>query len=135
MHDMPDTEDADGAAERYWPEGYKDILWEKLIPAFTDLLLNTEAFNTTYEDHYGEDFETYEQFVDRLAEMVAIGAENGSDKLFDEIYAAFRKDAPLPKVRSYAAHFWPDPFDADLSGALHAKVKEEYRDLPDHPGT
>ena len=130
MHDMPDTEDADGAAERYWPEGYKDILWEKLIPAFTGLLLEAEAFKTTYEDHYREDFGTYGQFVDRLAEMTAIGAENGSDKLFDEVYSAFRDDAPLPRARRYATHFWPALFDEDLCGALHAKVKEEYRDLP-----
>lgn len=129
MHDMPDTEDADAASERYWPEGYKDILWAKLIPAFTDLLLEAEAFETTYGQHYGEDFNTYEDFVDRLAEMVAIGAENGSDEIFDEVYAAFRKDAPLPNIRAYATHFWPDPFNDDLRAELHAKVLEEYRDL------
>ncbi len=129
MHDMPDTEDADGAAERYWPEGYKDILWAKLIPAFTSLLLEARAFETIYTQSFGEDFSTYEAFVDRLAEMVAIGAENGSDKIFDEVYAAFRKDAPLPDRRTYATHFWPDPISEDLAGELHASVLADYRDL------
>jgi hypothetical protein len=129
MHDMPDTEDADADSERYWPEGYKDILWAKLIPAFATLLLEARAFETIYTQSFGEDFSTYEQFVDRLAEMVTIGAENGSDKSFDEVYAAFRKDAPLPNPRSYATHFWPDPIDEELRRELHGSVLEEYRDL------
>ena len=129
MHDMPDTEDADAAAERFWPEGYKDVIWAELIPAFAGLLHEGEAFKTVYKQHYREDFRTYDQFVDRLAEMVAIGAENGSDSIFDEIYAAFSHNAPLPAVRTYARHLWPDSFSEELKGRLHDKVTEEYRNL------
>ena len=126
---MPDTEDADAAAERFWPEGYKDILWTELVPAFTDLMFEAEAFKTTYEQYYGEDFSTYEQFIDRLSEMVAIGAENGSDSIFDEVYAAFSHNTPLPGIRAYARHFWPESFSEKLKDRLHAKVLEEYKDL------
>lgn len=129
MHDIPDTEDADAAAERFWPEGHKDILWAELIPAFRDLLREVEAFRSVYEQNYSEDFNTYEEFVDRLAEMVAIGAENGSDSIFDEIYAAFSHNAPLPRIRDYARHFWPESFGERLENRLHDKVTAEYRDL------
>jgi hypothetical protein len=129
MHDMPDTEDADAAAERFWPEGYKDLLWADLIPAFAGLLRETEAFKAVYEQNYGDDFRTYDQFVDRLAEMVAIGAENGSDSIFDEIYAAFSHNAPLPGIRSYARSLWPDAFNQELKVRLHDRVIEEYKDL------
>jgi len=129
MHDMPDTEDADAAAERYWPEEYKNILWNVLIPTFSSLLLKENAFSSIYEQHYKEDFTTYEDFVSRLAEMVTIGAENGSDKVFDEIYRAFRNSAPLPAIRAYARYLWPEPFDEDIKKELHSKVIEEYRDL------
>ena len=129
MHDMPDTDDADAAAERFWPEGYKEILWAELIPAFTDLLREVEAFKNIYEQNYSEEFNTYEEFVDRLAEMVTIGAENGSDNIFDEIYAAFSHNAPLPGIRAYARYFWPGSFDEQLKSRLHDKVIAEYRDL------
>jgi len=129
MHDMPDTEDADAAAERFWPEGYKDTLWTELIPAFTSIFLQAGAFKTTYERHYGDDFNSYEQFVDRMAEMVAIGAENGSDQVFDEVYAAFSHDAPLPGIRPYARHFWPELFTGEMRDKVREKVLEEYRDL------
>jgi len=129
MHDIPDTEDADAATERFWPEGYKDILWVELIPAFSNLLLNSGAFKSTYDHHYGEDFDTYEAFVHRLAEMVAIGAENGSDSIFDEIYAAFADNSPLPLCRPYARYYWPDIFNDDIKNRFRGKVIEEYKDF------
>lgn len=129
MHDMPDTEDADADAERFWPEEYKYIIREQLKYEFTASVLAQGTFKTIYEEQYQNRFSDYESFVDRLAEMVIIGAENGADKVFDEIYDAFRKEIPLPANRSYAQYYDPQPISTELKESVAKKVNEEYRDL------
>lgn len=126
MHDLPDTEDADAAAERYWPEGYKDIIREKIGPCTAGQILEAGAFKSAYEENYSKKFDTYEEFVNRLAEMVTIGAEKGADKIFEEVYSSFRKDAPLPETRVRARYLWPEPFDRAIKDTVHQKLFEEY---------
>ena len=129
MHDLLDTEDADAASERYWPEDFKDTIRTHVAPAFSAGLRNAQAFTTTYQTHYAERFDTYEEFVERLAEMTVIGAENGADVAFDEIHRAFRSDAPMPVARPYARFFAPEPFDDAGRSALRDKIIEDYREI------
>jgi hypothetical protein len=127
MHDIPDTEDADAESERFWPEGYKDILWSELMPGFTGRILEADAFRSSYEQNYKKEFRTYEEWISRLGEMVAIGAENGSDKIFDEIYTAFSHGSPLPRLRPYARYFWPDIFNDEITKHLQEQLRDEYK--------
>jgi len=129
MHDMPDTEDADADAERFWPEDYKYLIREQVKSDFTALVLDENIFKPIYKEQHQNRFSDYESFVDRLAEMVIIGAENGADEIFDEIYDAFRKEIALPASRSYARYHEPQPVSADLKDAIAKKVTEEYKDL------
>ena len=126
MHDLPDTEDADAAAERYWPEGYKEIIREKVGQSLAVEMLKAEAFKPAWEENYTNKFDTYERFINRLAEMVVIGAEKGTDEMFEEIYQSFRKDAPLPEPRKRARYLWPEPFTPDIKDEVHRKLIEEY---------
>ena len=126
MHDLPDTEDQDAAAERYWPEGYKVVLGERLTATYKERFLAVEAFKKVYEDRFAKRFSTYEDFVDRLVEMAAIGAEKGADSAFEEIYASFRQDAPLPRSRAYARYLFPGPLDEKSREAVHHKLFDEY---------
>jgi len=128
MHEPVDTEDQDAAAERYWPEDYKELIRERIGPAFSTQFIEQDAFKATYEKHYTNRFENYDQFVSRLAEMVTIGAENGIDEVLDEIHTSFHNEIPLPDARLPARIHWPESIDQDLKEALHQRIFHEFRD-------
>lgn len=127
MHDLVDTEDLDAASERYWPEEFKQIIRVRVATTFCQRVETTKAFMTAYQAQYAERFSSYREFVERMAEMTAIGAENGTDAQFEVIHTAFRDDAPFPEPRPYANYFWPEPLDNDTKKALRQKICEEYQ--------
>jgi hypothetical protein len=94
-------------------------------------LTKARAFETTWETHYTAAFTRYEDFVGRLSEIVAIGAENGTDGAFDGIYAAMRTSSPPPKERVRARYLWPEGVDVELRADLHGLITAEYRNS--HP--
>jgi|TARA_Y100000310_G_scaffold26762_1_gene25524 hypothetical protein len=129
MHDLVDTEDADAASERFWPEEFKQVIRTGVATTFSERVTGAEAFKTAYQAHYSERFSTYREFVERLAEMVTIGAENGTDVEFEVIHNAFRDDAPFPDPRPYAHYLWPEPLNDATKQALRRKINEEYQDV------
>ena len=128
MHEMPDTEGADAAAERLWPEGYKQRIRHVVTQRMVDRLSEAGAFEQVYESHYTGALENYPSFVERVAEIVTIGAENGTDGVFGEIQSAMRRglDPPLARVR--ARYLWPEPFDEELKAELRHEITAEYRE-------
>ena len=128
MHEPVDTEDEDATAERYWPEDYKAIIRECIGPALSKPFIEQDAFKATYERHYANRFQNYEQFVSRLAEMVTMGAENGIDEILDEIQSSLSNETSLPDSRLPARILWPEPMDQDLKEELHQRVFHEFRD-------
>ena len=128
MHDLLDTEDADGAAERCWPDGFKEVIRTRIAQTFRRQVHDAEAFLSVYKTHYAGRFEDYDSFVSRLSEMVVIGAENGADKGFDEVYSSFQREAPLPEPRAPARYLWPEPVEDDAQRELHDRICAEYRD-------
>jgi hypothetical protein len=127
MHDMPDTDEADAAAERYWPEEYKWVIKTDLRRSFESALQGTGAFSGIYQKYYQDLFNGFVPFTQRLSEMVAIGSENGVDEMLEEIHRTFRRNIPLPEKRLYAVYFWPEPFTQELQDTLHREVFEEFR--------
>ena len=130
MHDMPDTDEADAAAERFWPEEYKWVIKNELKKAVKAGLEEERPFSAIYQRDYADRFDSYEAFADRLAEGVIIGAENGADDILDEIHNRIRKNDPLPEQRLYAVYFYPQPFDEKLKTSLYREVFEEFRTHP-----
>ena len=49
MHDVPDTEDADQSAERYWSDGFKDFIRTRIAETFRCRLRSEKAFLSIYE--------------------------------------------------------------------------------------
>jgi len=127
MHDIADTEDVDADSERYWPEEFKQIIRTRVASTFSQRVQKVKAFATAYETHFSVNYSTYQDFVERMAEMVAIGAENGTDTQFEEIHTAFRDDACFPDSRPYAHYLWPEPLDKDTKQVLRQKICEEYQ--------
>ncbi len=126
MHELLDTEEFDAAGEHCWPEGFKEVLREKLGPAVQSKLEAEKTFVSLYERLYRSRVSTYQDFTARLAELVVIGAENGTDYRFDELHAAFRAKRPLPPRRQYARSLLPGAFDRALEEGVKAAVIAEY---------
>lgn len=126
MHFMPDTEDADSAAETFWPEGYKKVIRDDLRRLIADRLNGGKSLVHIYRQQYpGKDAEL-NQFINKIADMVAIGAENGADDAFEEMIDSFLTESPLPDVRRYARYFRPQAVSADVRRKLQRVIVEEY---------
>ena len=126
MHFMPDTEDEDSAAETFWPEGYKQIIREDLLLLVREELLKEKPFASVYEQGYKAKFLDHTQFLEKIADMVAVGAENGADDAFDSIIDAFLKEASLPQLRVYAYYSQPSALSEELQQKLKQNIIEEY---------
>lgn len=126
MHFMPDTEDEDSAAETFWPEGYKQVIRESVPTLIKNELLNKKSFEKIYQNGYHEKYSDYSYFLEKLSDMIEIGAENGADNAFDEIIDSFLTEAPLPGLRSYASYFWPVTTVSGIKDKLNRIIIEEY---------
>ncbi len=126
MHFMPDTEDEDAAAEAFWPEGYKQVIREDLRRAVAGKLDDGQSLKSVYEREYTEQYGSLSEFTGRLADMLAIGAENGADDIFDDIVSSFLHEAPLPPERPYARYIQPDVIPAEAKDKLGESVLSEY---------
>lgn len=126
MHFMPDTEDEDSAAETFWPEGYKQIIREDFRWWVGIQLTDEEVWKNIYWRRYTKRFTNPDQFVSRMADMIAIGAENGADDAFDDIISAFLTESPLPEVRKYARYLWCQFLPKAVGEKLQQVIVDEY---------
>ena len=126
MHFMPDTEDADSAAERFWPEGYKQVIRQDFRQAIAAKFAARKKLRYVYEQQYSEKCADLDEFVSKIADMIAIGAENGADDAFDEIMEAFLVEDPLPEGRRYTHYLEPQSFSKNIRNSLAQIVIDEY---------
>ncbi len=126
MHFMPDTEDEDSAAETFWPEGYKQVIREDFRRLIGPQLKDGKKLGHIYRQRYSEKFTDFNQFADRITDMIAIGAENGADDAFDDIISAFLTESPVPEVQRYARYFWPQVLPERVKKRLQQVIVDEY---------
>ncbi len=126
MHFMPDTEDIDSAAETFWPEGYKQVIRDDVRQLVAAQLGDGKKLRHVYQQQYSEKYACLNQFINRIADMIVVGAENGSDAAFDDVITAFLTEFPLPQVRRYARYLWPQVFSQRTKGRLHQVITDEY---------
>ena len=126
MHFMPDTEDEDSAAETFWPEGYKQIIRENISPLMKCELSKNNGFAGLYERGYKDRYSDCGQFLEKIADMTAVGAENGADDAFDDIIHSFLLELPLPQLRAYMRYTEPYALSDGLKQALKQNIVEEY---------
>jgi ribosomal protein L30/L7E len=123
---MPDTEDEDSAAEAFWPEGYKEVIREEVRRAVLAQLTGKKRFHRVYRNGYSESYPSYEDFIAKVADMVAIGAENGADDAFDEIMDSFLEEEALPALWRYTSYSWPDALPRGVREKLRQSIIDEY---------
>lgn len=127
MHYLPDTEDQDSAAEKFWPEGYKQVIREAVPPGVSSQLCEEEHFERVYSRRFSDKYSNLDEFLNRIGDMVAVGAENGADDAFNDIMDAFLYELPLPDVRRYAHYLWPEALSEDNKDRLKQVIIDEYR--------
>ena len=128
MHYMPDTEDEDSAAETFWPEGYKQVIREDARQVISTKLQGNKRLSRIYQKQYAEKFSSYDQFLDKIADMVVISAENGADDAFDEIMDAFMEEDALPDIRKYTSYFKPEIISKTVRENLRKIIIDEYNE-------
>ncbi len=126
MHFMPDTEDADSAAEEFWPEGYKQVIREDFRQLIGAELDDGKRLRHIYQQQYSERYSDLNQFVSKIADMIAIGAEKEADEVFEDIITAFLTEGALPEGREYACYFWPQAFSQGAKDKLVQVIVDEY---------
>jgi hypothetical protein len=126
VHYMPDTEDEDSAAEVFWPEGYKQVIREDVRQTVLAQLTGKRRFHRVYRNGYSDRYSSYEDFIGKVADAVAIGAENGADDAFDEIMDSFLEEDALPALRRYSSYSWPDALPRGVREKLRKSIIDEY---------
>jgi len=126
MHFLPDTEDADAAAERFWPDAFKQVIQRELRPKIGEYL-NERSLEHIYQRQYQDLYTDSRQFVEKIIDMTMIGAVNGADRGFESIYQAFLAEASLPAPRPYARYLWPHVFSGDIKTHIHQSIVLDYR--------
>jgi hypothetical protein len=126
MHYLPDTDEQDAAAERYWPDDFKQVIQEK-VGRSVKLKLKEKNLRRIYERQYQDKYADAGQFANRIADILIIGAENGADDGFEMIFKAFLTESPLPEIARYAVYLWPYIFSQKIIDRIHNAVAFDYR--------
>ena len=125
MHFLPDTNELDGQAERYWPDGFKSVIRRQIEPAVR-AKLNEANWAGIYQRKFRERYPSLTEFLDRVATLVAIGAETGADGAFEAIYQSFLRESPLPRIPEYAVYFWPAVFSEEAKENIRRSIVDAY---------
>lgn len=126
MHFFPDTSEADAAAESFRAENFKGVIRDD-FRQHIGAVLDGGKLKHVYQQRYSPEYSSLDEFVNRIADMVTVGAENGTDAAFDDIYTAFLTESPLPELRRYAVQLLPGAFPASMRRKIHRAVVDEYR--------
>jgi hypothetical protein len=124
MHFMPEDE---GYEEKLWPDGYKAVIRTQLRMVIVSGLRAEETLQNIYKQQYADRFPDLDRFMDRITEMLVVGAEKGGDEVFDDIVTAFLYESPLPEMRVYARYLFLPELPGEVRRQLMRQVIDEYR--------
>jgi len=123
MHFMPEDE---GYEEKLWPDGYKAVIKNRLRAVIASELRSEDTLQNVYEQQYADQFPDLDRFIERITEMLVVGAEKGGDEAFDDIVTAFLYEYPLPEPRVYARYLLLPKLPEEVSRQLMQQVIDEY---------
>jgi hypothetical protein len=125
MHFMPEDE---GYEERLWPDGYKAVIKNQLRPVVASALRSEDLLGNIYKQQYSDQFPDLDRFMERITDMLVIGAEKGCDEAFDDIIAAFLYEQPLPEPRVYSRYLLLPRLPHGVERDLIQRVLDEYKE-------
>jgi hypothetical protein len=124
MHFMPEDE---GYEEKLWPDGYKAVIKNQVRTVIASGLSAGETLQNVYKQRFTEQFPDIDRFIERITEMLVIGAEKGGDEAFDDIVASFLYESPLPEPRVFIRYLLLPKLPKAVTEQLMQQVIDEYR--------
>ena len=125
MHFMPEDE---GYEEKLWPDGYKAVIKSQVREVISSKLRSEDTLKNAYEQQYKDKYSKFEQFLERIIEMLVIGAEKGGDEAFDDIVTAFLYELPLPEPRVYRRYLLISRLPEEVKRQMVQQIIDEYRE-------
>jgi hypothetical protein len=86
-------------ARHYWPKALTPEISKEVHEAIVDEYSKETSYQADYEEHYSRIYPDFRTFLDQIAELVVVGAINGTDEMLGKIYRAFLLSLPLPPAR------------------------------------
>ncbi|MFO7963246.1 MAG: hypothetical protein R6U50_04935 [Desulfobacterales bacterium] len=125
MHFMPEDE---GYEEKLWPDGYKAVIRNRLREGIAEHLKADSTLEHVYRLQYADRFLEVGRFVEKIIDMLVVGAEKGGDQAFDDIVNAFLYELPLPEPREYTRYLLLSKIPEPAGRQLKQIVMDEYRE-------
>lgn len=98
-------EEALPALRRYtsysWPDALPRDAREQLRRSIVDEYSQDGVYLFAYKVGYKNDFDTYDEYINRVAELVENGAKNGAEDVLEQVYRSFMIQDRLRTVRRY----------------------------------
>ena len=123
MHFMPEDE---GYEEKLWPDDYKAVIKNRFPSLIASALRSEDTLRNIYAQQYREKFPDVERFLERITEMLVIGAEKGGDEAFDEIVTAFLYEDLLPGERRYVRYLLLSELPEEITQEIMQQIIADY---------
>ena len=128
MHEILDTETADSAEEMFWPQDFKHYLRGPFRKVVIGWLKKQHIFQKIHERESQED---YDRFLERLADKILIGAENGADDAFGLIHRSLPREAAFPSITVWiesiaGREIFSDKIREDIKKAVTDEYSREH---------
>ena len=98
-------EEALPALRRYtgysWPDALPRKVREQLHQSIIDEYSQDDVYHFAYKVGYKSDFDTFDEYINRVARLVETGAKNGAEDALEAIYRSFMILDRLRPVRRY----------------------------------
>jgi hypothetical protein len=122
---MPEDE---GYEEKLWPDSYKAVIKSQVREVISSKLRSEDTLKNAYEQQYKEKYPNFESFLERILEMLVIGAEKGGDEAFEDIVTAFLYELPLPVPRVYRSYLLMSKLPEEVTRQIVQRIIDEYRE-------
>ncbi|MFC1821748.1 hypothetical protein ACFL9T_03510 [Thermodesulfobacteriota bacterium] len=128
MHEVLDTETSDSADEMFWPQDFKLYLRGPFREVVLGWLREQNVFHKIHEQKSPEDSD---QFLERLADKIIIGAENGADDAFGLIHRSLPREAVFPSITEWVEsisgrEIFSDQVRKDIKKAITDEYSQEH---------
>jgi hypothetical protein len=84
-----------------WPDALPREVRGRLRHSIVDEYSQDDVYLYAYKVGYKNDFETLDEYLNRIAELVETGAKNGADDILEQLYGSFMSLDRLRVVRRY----------------------------------
>lgn len=86
-------------AHYFWPKVFTEKVKNKLRQIIIDEYGQDNVYQNAYKVGYEGKYRDFDDYIQRIAEIVVTGAINGADDMLEAIYQSYAPFYPLPPAR------------------------------------